>query len=126
MNEISYLDAWHRWLNGENVSGFYLWGLQILWWGRIGKLISFFSALAVVTEIVGPERLRNLGGNLHAKLTFQKVWKTIKNSFRPLYLIIISLIDNSSEGLDAIGEYMTSKASYIGVLLGLLVGAFRF
>lgn len=57
MSEISYFGAWHHWLNGENVAACYLWHFPILWWGRVGKVVSFISALAVIAELIGHSRI---------------------------------------------------------------------
>jgi hypothetical protein len=38
-----------------------LWGMPILWWGRIGKLAEFTAGLVVVLDLIGPDRLRAFG-----------------------------------------------------------------
>jgi hypothetical protein len=36
-------------------------GMDILWWGRMGKIASVIGALAVLAEVAGPARLADLG-----------------------------------------------------------------
>jgi len=52
-------EAWSCWFSGREVKDLRLTGLlipdgfSILFWGRLGKVLSFFSGLYVVAEIVG-------------------------------------------------------------------------
>ena len=62
---VNLLTAWQRWLSGETLTAVNLWGLPILWWGRIGLIAQFVAALTIATEIIGPERLRAFGKQLH-------------------------------------------------------------
>ena len=65
-NSLSELaQAWSQWASGQEVSARLLWGMRILWWGRIAKIVGLVSALTVVVEIVGPTRLRAFGRSLH-------------------------------------------------------------
>ncbi|WP_214317563.1 hypothetical protein [Nonomuraea sediminis] len=57
MADISLIDAWGLWLDGKSTLGYSLFGIPMVWIGRAGKIVSFLSALAVVLEIVGVERL---------------------------------------------------------------------
>jgi hypothetical protein len=50
-----------------------LYGKQIIWWGRAGKILEFIAALTIIAEIIGPEKMRNFGKSLHAKSTMVKV-----------------------------------------------------
>jgi hypothetical protein len=34
-----------------------LWGLPLIWWGRIGKLLSFLAGGTIILDIIGPERI---------------------------------------------------------------------
>lgn len=64
MNRITLLEAWSHWLNGEHVDSFALWGLRIIWWGRLGKMAEFLAGATIVVEIIGPARLRAFGKSL--------------------------------------------------------------
>ncbi|CCH34691.1 hypothetical protein ABZ816_29975 [Actinosynnema sp. NPDC047251] len=39
MRSIDYRDAWAAWWAGRKVDGFQFWGLPMVWWGRIGKVV---------------------------------------------------------------------------------------
>jgi hypothetical protein len=52
--------SWSQWLafsGGERS----LWGHNVAWWGRVGKVLELFAGLAVLAEIIGAERLRAFG-----------------------------------------------------------------
>ncbi len=36
-----------------------IFGIKILWWGRIGKLLQFVSGLVIVTDLIGTDRIRS-------------------------------------------------------------------
>lgn len=61
MIEVSYFEAWAKWLSGESLAGLKLGWFEILWWGRIGKLLGLLSGLTIVAEIIGARRLRTFG-----------------------------------------------------------------
>jgi hypothetical protein len=82
---VSILDAWRHWLAGDKIDENKLvWGLRLLWWGRVGKLMQFGAALAIVVEIVGPKRLRDWGNSLRSAVPLDRVkalWNYVKNWF---------------------------------------------
>lgn len=51
------IDAWFIWWEGGTPN--VLWGVKMLWWGRIGQFIQFFSATIIVVEIVGVGKVRD-------------------------------------------------------------------
>lgn len=51
-----------------------LWGLKVLWWGRIGKVLQLFAAFVVVLEILGPESIRLFAGKLRGFEGRGNVW----------------------------------------------------
>ncbi|MCF6467363.1 hypothetical protein FAF44_02900 [Nonomuraea sp. MG754425] len=61
MGDISYLQAWQMWLDGQSTLGNDLLGLPMIWWGRIGKIAQFTGGCTILLEILGPERIRALG-----------------------------------------------------------------
>lgn len=66
MDEVGLIEAWRRWAQGDlDVKAVQLWGMSILWWGRIGKLTALAAALTIIAEIVGPKRLRAFGDSMH-------------------------------------------------------------
>ena len=73
MPEISYIDAWGLWFSGKNVADQMLLGIQILWWGRLGKIVGLLSALSIIAEIIGPQKLRKFGKSLHGIFSLRDV-----------------------------------------------------
>src|SRR3989442_1077505 len=59
--DVGLSDAWRMWSSGDLDGGDQLWGVSILWWGRIGKLAEFVAALTIVAEIIGPEKIKGFG-----------------------------------------------------------------
>jgi hypothetical protein len=49
------------WWHGRSTLGLQLWGVPVLWWGRIGKLAQFAAGLVVLFDLIGAERLRAFG-----------------------------------------------------------------
>ncbi|MEV0194871.1 hypothetical protein [Nonomuraea sp. NPDC050691] len=58
MRDVSLLDAWQLWLSGKSTLGTTLCDIPMIWWGRAGKLLSFFAAATVLLDVLGPERLK--------------------------------------------------------------------
>src|SRR5579864_3431403 len=74
------IEVWGHWTYGDRTDQLFLWGLSMLWWGRIGKLLELAAGLTVVAEIVGPERLRGYAHSLHELLSAEQVsdlWKRL-------------------------------------------------
>jgi hypothetical protein len=71
---MTILGAWELWFQARLNEDAVLWGLTILWWGRLGKLAEFFGAALIVADIIGPEKLRVYGDALHqfASLSFAR------------------------------------------------------
>jgi hypothetical protein len=64
VNETSIIEAWRLWLSGDLSLNATLWGMSILWWGRIGKFMQFFGAATIIADIIGPEEIRHFGISL--------------------------------------------------------------
>jgi hypothetical protein len=56
--------AWQIWAAGQNLQSYWLLGHQVLWWGRMGKVLDFGAGLVVVLDIIGPRRLDAFSVNL--------------------------------------------------------------
>jgi hypothetical protein len=54
-------DVLSIWFSGRQTSGSTLWGLSMVWCGRIGKLMQFVAGFVVVLDLIGPNRLRAIG-----------------------------------------------------------------
>jgi hypothetical protein len=65
MNDITFIEILTHWFSGEAVNTqLYLWGIKLIWWGRVSKALQYVAALFVIGEVLGPERLRNFGSGL--------------------------------------------------------------
>jgi hypothetical protein len=73
MQTVGLVEAWAQWLSGKHTDDLLLWGMQVLWWGRIGKIVQTIAALTVLAEIIGPERLRSFGNSLRSGINLQKI-----------------------------------------------------
>lgn len=67
MQTISYWEAWSLWGSGRSLDGMRMWGLPMLWWGRIGKLMQFAGGLIAVLDIIGSERILKLADRFKQK-----------------------------------------------------------
>ena len=62
-------DAWSHWWDGAQVGALPLFGKNVLFWGRLGKLLQFAAGLVVVLDIVGTDRLDRIRDQLREWLT---------------------------------------------------------
>ena len=53
----SWLHCWSLFFQGAELRDTSLWGLRVVCWGRIGMLMSFFSGLIIVLDVIGPTAL---------------------------------------------------------------------
>jgi hypothetical protein len=51
------LHAWREWLAGHDITHLRLLGIEVLWWGRIGKALEFLGGLTVVIDLLGRARM---------------------------------------------------------------------
>jgi hypothetical protein len=63
-HEITTLQAWSLWLQGDIPRGFTLWGHHLFFWERLGKILEFVGALAVVIDLLGADRLSTIADEL--------------------------------------------------------------
>src|SRR5690242_7025824 len=63
-SDVTFWDVWSLWLSDVTVSDCILWGKTIRSLGRAGKIAQFIAAMAIIAEIVGPERIRKTGEGL--------------------------------------------------------------
>ena len=102
MIEVSYTEIWSLWLEGQMVADFHLWGMRILWWGRIGKVIGLVSALAIVAEIIGPERLRNVGESIRIRYSFSNTWSLARDAIKAPGHLLNLLDKNNTNNLKSV------------------------
>ena len=68
-SQMNLFEAWTLWTRGHLTEDAVLWGIKLLWWARIGKLLQCAAGVTILAEIIGPERLRLFGNSLHGKFT---------------------------------------------------------
>ena len=65
---MNLIQAWLHWFSGdklpEDTTVCLVLCLKLLCWGRLGKFIQFMSAIAIVADIIGSEKLREIGESL--------------------------------------------------------------
>ena len=62
--DFTFFNAWIAWWTTGPISGSCLYGIPVLWLGRIGKLLQYFGALTVLLDIIGPARVSQFGASL--------------------------------------------------------------
>jgi hypothetical protein len=134
---LSWSAAWSRWFNGHSLNGYALYGIPILWVGRAGKIGEAIAGLAVIIDIIGPERLRQAGTKIEQAVDTKQVttetWKRIRGIIRtPLKLIFgeTRLIRNAGRRATPTGREahtqnpitaaLTQTLAIIGVLAAIL------
>lgn len=48
MSDLGLVDAWQLWWQGRSTLGHELWGVSMIWWGRLGQTMAFVSGMTVV------------------------------------------------------------------------------
>lgn len=59
--DIDLTSAWGVWLSGKTLDNYQLWGISFTWWSRIGLITQYVGALTIIADIIGPEKLREIG-----------------------------------------------------------------
>ncbi len=93
-------ELWQDWLRGAIGSGAELWGLDLIWWGRIGKLLQFAGGVTILSEIIGPQRLREFGGRLHSTFRLEDMkarFKDVRNYRVAMWRYVSSAIGSEEE-----------------------------
>jgi hypothetical protein len=65
-HEISALHALALWQAGEIPRDLTLWGHHLFFWERLGKMLEFVGALAIVVDLLGADRLGQIADELRA------------------------------------------------------------
>ncbi len=82
---MSLWDLWREWASGESTLGFELWGLEMVWWGRIGKMLQLLGALTVLVELVGTERMLRTGETLRQAAPFTGMVDRVARRWQPVW-----------------------------------------
>lgn len=123
MNEIALIDAWKAWLENSLSLDVQVWGVSILWWGRLGKLAQFLGALTIIADIIGPARLRSFGKSLHKVATLQGAVHILIDSWQwiSLWNRYMTAEFGSPEAREASAGMEAHKSNTPGSLLMLVI-----
>jgi hypothetical protein len=58
------LHAWREWLAGHDITHLPVFGIEVRWWGRLGKTLEFLGGLTVVIDLLGRERMEEFHATL--------------------------------------------------------------
>jgi hypothetical protein len=120
---LTILGAWELWFQSRLPDDTVLWGLTILSWGRLGKVAEFFGAALIVADIIGPEKLRSWGHELHqfASLSFAR--KTLLDAWTFARAFVGEGTRTVADCVDVLSRYKTgiiaAVSGYLLVALGL-------
>lgn len=89
MNDVGLIEAWKLWFSGDLPTNTILWGINILWWERIGKLMQLLGAATIIADIIGPEKIRRFGTSLQSTITPTTLIQFLKQCF-DWYAVIFS------------------------------------
>jgi hypothetical protein len=121
--DVGLDDAWRHWLSGDSLEQARLWGINILWWGRIGRLLEFAAALTIIAEIIGPERLRAFGRSLRTRVTARRAlglaWATLLWAWVWIYEQVIH-DEDVTETRERAGKYRSTAKLHIVVSILLV------
>jgi hypothetical protein len=72
--DLNVFSAWGFWFAGHALAEMSMYGIRMLIWSRIGKILEFLGGAMILVDIIGREILRALGAsirefrNTHVKL----------------------------------------------------------
>lgn len=96
---MTLFEAWGDWLGGQLKGDTLIWGVELIWWGRIGKLLQFMGGATIVAEIIGSHRLRGFGNSLHSWFNLNIAGRYIENSFR-WYRVLLRSVKSGEDFLE--------------------------
>src|SRR5215475_12392855 len=62
--DVSVFEAVKLWFAGDTPKNLTMWGHPLVFWDRLGQVMEFVGALAVVIDLLGAERLSAIAGEL--------------------------------------------------------------
>lgn len=123
-SHITLIEAWRLWLSGIRLDDhLLLFHTSILAWARIGKCLEFIAALAILADIMGPQRLREFGRAMNTKSILAAGWRFLESRWwvRFIVVLLILFIVSLPVALFAFWDYALGGEEYEGSLLQRLV-----
>ncbi|MGB3491584.1 MAG: hypothetical protein WBA57_02565 [Elainellaceae cyanobacterium] len=126
VNNVSLIEAWKIWFSGDLPANTILWGISVLWWERIGKLMQVLGAATIIADIIGPEKIRSFGTSLQSTITPTTLIQFLKQCF-DWYLVILRktiLKEFTDEPLRAKSERQYSQLDLLNHVICFLLTVF--
>lgn len=99
------------WLQGAKLDGYCIFGMSTVWIGRIAKVASFLSAMTIIIDIMGEEKIHSITSSIHRNVT-----ESNKSRF--------SFVERIEGDVD---YYMNkSKKSQSSLIVAILIGCASF
>ena len=119
---VTLLQAWTGWFNGQLGPDHLLWGVEILWWGRVGKVAQFVGALTVIVEIVGADRLRTFGNSLHGAVSGELLRQTLTGALALARDMFTFIVSSGEKEKAALNKALESPFLWLSAVLTIPVG----
>jgi hypothetical protein len=130
--DISYYEAWGMWLDGRSTLGNDLFGVPMIWWGRLGKISAFVGGATILLDIAGAERLRQVASRVRQRKGGTEIGIGILASFVAwlgvlyLWAQVTSTIDSTAPNsvlriLGITGAVIAYMAVVIAVCFGTVI-----
>lgn len=122
MNDVSLIEAWKIWLSGDLPANTVLWGIRLLWWERIGKLMQVVGATTIIADIIGPEEIRRFGSSLQSTVPSAALIQFLKQCFAWYsttfrQTILKDFVDESADLKSAPNHFHLNVLNYLICLL---------
>lgn len=122
MNDVSLIEAWKIWLSGDLPADTVLWGIRLLWWERIGKLMQVIGATTIIADIIGPEDIRQFGSSLQSTVPSAALMQFLKQCFTWYsatfrQTILKDFVDESTELKLESNHFYLSTLNYLVCLI---------
>lgn len=110
------------WFAGQQVPGdAVLWWMSVRWWSRAGQLAAFLGGATVVLDLIGPERLRELGrgsrkfhNSMGEPAPLRWILGNLAVSGLAAYLIIVTAVNlGLAEAVVAAASWLVANAVFI-------------
>jgi hypothetical protein len=124
---VDYLEAWSLWWSDNLPRDAVLFGIKVLWWGRIGILLELIGSMTIIAELVGATRLREFGQSLRGAITIEGLkqsviaaGKLIRDSFVAFFFWF------GTRGTEATKRMFESPHRWIYLVITLAMGTLLF
>lgn len=121
MNEL--FELWEIWLSGKVPETATLWGKEIYFWGRIGSSIQLVTALFIIAQFIGAERIRSFGQSLNNLPALKAAFQVGKNKMREIGRLLRMSIGQSNRSSPEYTQQVNFSTSTGSTLIAGHVGS---